>query len=196
MDGEVVKVEPPASLYRHFDANGSLLYIGVSLSTMHRLSEHQDHSHWFKQISRVEIEHYGSRALALQAERVAIKAEKPKHNIRHRWSQRDEAETQAQARYEIARQELTRTVVFHPVYHIEEVARVLGVSVANVMAAIERNELGAFELPPKQGLSAHGKPFKPKIAVTGWQLIDYLQAQESKHGPGAQARTDRHAGAR
>ena len=69
-------------LYRHFDAAGVLLYVGISLSTVHRLSQHRDDSHWFDQIKRVEIEHFPTRKQAEIAEQVAILTEAPLHNIR------------------------------------------------------------------------------------------------------------------
>lgn len=68
------------SLYRHFDADGRLLYIGVSLSPTYRLRQHRQ-SHWYEAIFRVEIEHHKSRPHALYAEAIAIMREKPLHNL-------------------------------------------------------------------------------------------------------------------
>jgi hypothetical protein len=68
------------SLYRHFDADGRLLYVGVALSALYRLSQHRIESHWFNTIAWVEIEHHRSRAHALYAEAIAIREEKPMHN--------------------------------------------------------------------------------------------------------------------
>jgi hypothetical protein len=69
------------NLYRHFDAEGALLYVGVSLSALTRLGRHRKYSHWFEKIKRVEIERFPSRAEALIAERLATWREKPLHNI-------------------------------------------------------------------------------------------------------------------
>lgn len=71
------------SLYRHFDAKGALLYIGISNNPMYRLKAHRTQSHWSDSIVRVEIEHFPCRPSALAAEAAAIKAEKPRHNQRH-----------------------------------------------------------------------------------------------------------------
>lgn len=68
-------------LYRHFDKDGALLYVGISLSAVQRLGQHKDHSHWFQQIARVEIEEHPTRAAALLAESKAIRDENPKFNI-------------------------------------------------------------------------------------------------------------------
>jgi hypothetical protein len=70
-------------LYRHFDKDGALLYIGVSLSAVERLSAHNRTARWADQIARVEIERFPTRTSVLAAEEAAIKTEKPLHNIQH-----------------------------------------------------------------------------------------------------------------
>jgi hypothetical protein len=69
------------ALYRHFDAQGRLLYVGISLSAFNRLSGHAHCSGWFARIASVTIEWYGSREDARLAERLAIFKENPKHNL-------------------------------------------------------------------------------------------------------------------
>lgn len=71
------------ALYRHFADNGDLLYVGISLSWPARTKQHSVGSHWFNQVAKVEIEHFPDRNAALEAERAAIKAEHPKHNVVH-----------------------------------------------------------------------------------------------------------------
>lgn len=66
-------------LYRHFDKEGSLLYVGVSLSAVARLFGHQK-SGWVDKISRVEIENFADRLSAERAELAAIRQERPQHN--------------------------------------------------------------------------------------------------------------------
>ena len=75
--------EGECSLYRHYDAFGRLLYIGISLSAVERLAQHKRESHWVRQIARIDITAYGSRNDARLAERRAIKRESPAHNIIH-----------------------------------------------------------------------------------------------------------------
>lgn len=80
------EANPPqleAELYRHFDAAGRLLYVGVSLSTTVRLMAHMARADWADQIATITVERFYSRTAALHAERTAIKAEKPLHNIIH-----------------------------------------------------------------------------------------------------------------
>ncbi len=70
------------SMYRCFDAEGVLLYVGISLSTIKRLGQHRLNTQWFQSINRVDIEHFDSRRLAADAEIAAIQAERPRHNIK------------------------------------------------------------------------------------------------------------------
>jgi hypothetical protein len=69
-------------LYRHFDKDNRLLYVGISYSALSRLMEgHRSQSHWFDDIVRVEIERYPTRKDAEKAELEAIGREKPLHNL-------------------------------------------------------------------------------------------------------------------
>ena len=74
------KPNPPTDLYRHYDKDNKLLYVGISLSAIKRLSGHRRHSGWYSKITRVEIEHHPSREAAEFAEMIAIWSENPKYN--------------------------------------------------------------------------------------------------------------------
>lgn len=69
-------------LYRHFDSEGTLLYIGISLSALARTAAHKS-SGWWGDVTRIEIERYPTRACALKAEEAAIRDEMPLHNKQH-----------------------------------------------------------------------------------------------------------------
>lgn len=74
------------ALYRHYDKDGVLLYVGISMRVMERLSQHtQDtnRSYWFDQIAIQTIEWFETRAEAIEAERWAIINEKPLYNKQH-----------------------------------------------------------------------------------------------------------------
>lgn len=152
------------ALYRHFDADGKLLYVGVSLSAVHRLSQHRDHSHWFRRIAKMTTEWYPSRSEALDAERMAVRNEHPECNVQLK-------ETKAQAEFRLkqeaeqSREQLVRRmVVFKPVYSMSEVAAVLGYAAGSGVPKrlISEGKLGGF---------TEGS----KTFVSGWQLIDYLE---------------------
>lgn len=70
------------ALYRHFDANDTLLYVGISVNHVSRLAQHGA-SHWFYDIARISIEWHPSTDDALAAEYEAITSEKPLHNTTH-----------------------------------------------------------------------------------------------------------------
>ncbi len=71
------------ALYRHFNATGDLLYVGISLSAVQRLGQHMEKAKWAEKIAKVTVEWHESRADAERAEREAIKREKPAHNVMH-----------------------------------------------------------------------------------------------------------------
>lgn len=72
-----------ASLYRHFDADGRLLYVGISLSSIKRLAWHIKNSSWCEDIRTITIEPFPTKALARLAEAAAIKNENPLFNKHH-----------------------------------------------------------------------------------------------------------------
>ena len=75
-------------LYRFYDANDVLLYVGISLNAAHRANTHRKDKPWWTDVARMDVQHLPTRSVALDAERAAIAAEKPLHNIIHngRWT--------------------------------------------------------------------------------------------------------------
>jgi hypothetical protein len=74
----------PTVLYRHFDAAGQLLYVGITAEARggRRWEEHEADKPWFHLVAHTTVSApYPSRALALYAEAVAIRDENPLHNI-------------------------------------------------------------------------------------------------------------------
>jgi hypothetical protein len=82
-------------LYHHFDTNGVLLYVGVSLAPISRLQHHSVSSEWFDEIVTITIERLSSREAAFKAERFAIETEKPRYNTAHLNQQWRERQTKA-----------------------------------------------------------------------------------------------------
>lgn len=70
-------------LYRHFDKDDNLLYVGLSFGAIARLQQHKALSHWFEDIAKITIEKFPSRAKASKEERIAIIEEMPLHNIQN-----------------------------------------------------------------------------------------------------------------
>lgn len=69
------------ALYRLFDADGELLYVGVARDYERRREHHAKHKSWWGDVADERLEFYPSRSEALAAERKAIRAEVPKHNV-------------------------------------------------------------------------------------------------------------------
>lgn len=70
------------TLYRLYDGAGVLLYVGISSNFSGRLAQHGRDKQWWESVASVRVEHYPDRASVEAAERVAIAAELPLHNIR------------------------------------------------------------------------------------------------------------------
>lgn len=66
-----------AAVYRHYDADQVLIYVGCSVAPIARLCEHQDGSPWGRTTATVTIEWWPTKAEALAAEAAAIQTEKP-----------------------------------------------------------------------------------------------------------------------
>lgn len=74
----------PCQLYRHFSKDGTLLYVGISLNALLRQHAHKTgRSPWYQQIAKIEIENFSSKKAALEAEKKAIKNDKPLYNVIH-----------------------------------------------------------------------------------------------------------------
>lgn len=71
-------------VYRFFDSDDHLLYIGSTSMFMRRLIEHQYHATFFADIARVTLEHHETKRGAEAAERLAIATEMPLHNVQHK----------------------------------------------------------------------------------------------------------------
>lgn len=69
------------ALYRHFDAEGRLLYVGITDGLTQRDKQHAHFSSWHDDVEETKTQWCLSRQHALDLEAVAIRHEKPIHNI-------------------------------------------------------------------------------------------------------------------
>jgi hypothetical protein len=164
-DGDCGTIVPTA-LYRHFDADDKLLYVGISLSPTYRLSQHGDCSPWFGRIARITIEWFDSRDAAMAAERQAIKAEKPECNVVH-----NRADARAAYLEELAAEscaELTRKVTrFSPSYVPSQAATAVGLTEPSIRLAMQAGELPYYPAGDKA------------VAISGWALIAFMEALQA-----------------
>lgn len=70
----------PSSVYRVFDIEGVLLYVGMALCPPNRISAHR-RKPWGHRIAYYSVEWFPDRETAKAAERAAIAREDPVHNI-------------------------------------------------------------------------------------------------------------------
>ena len=68
-------------LYRWYNKDGVLLYVGISFSALARAAQHKRNSQWFDDASYMTIEKCKNRQSALDREAEAIKLENPIWNV-------------------------------------------------------------------------------------------------------------------
>lgn len=69
------------ALYRLFDADGRLLYVGITFDLRNRWADHSQGKSWWEAVVRREVEWHETRYSAEAAEGAAILAERPAYNI-------------------------------------------------------------------------------------------------------------------
>lgn len=70
----------PVALYRHFDLNGELLYVGITNHPQLRWLQHRETSPWAWLVADTTLHWLPDRAKAAAAERRAIRTERPLFN--------------------------------------------------------------------------------------------------------------------
>lgn len=77
----VVPVDRPTAVYRFFDADDQLLYVGITHSLGTRFVAHERSSAWWPLQRSVKVVWRDTRTAALEEERAAIRDEKPLCNV-------------------------------------------------------------------------------------------------------------------
>lgn len=81
--------EIPHFVYRCFDAEDRLLYVGCSNCPPLRLEGHESVAWWWPDFAYVRNTVYPNKEAALARERIAIFEEMPRCNVKGRWLKRD-----------------------------------------------------------------------------------------------------------
>jgi excinuclease UvrABC nuclease subunit len=71
------------AVYRCWDADGRLIYIGASRSVPQRLAQHLIESWWHGIIARIEVRLFPTIEAAFAVEKAAIKELRPAFNVKH-----------------------------------------------------------------------------------------------------------------
>lgn len=91
----------PHAVYRVYDADDQLLYVGCTATALNRVASHGV-SEWWRHALYMTFEHHPNRASARDAETAAIDAEDPIYNLRRsNWSAQQANNIKAQARRRI-----------------------------------------------------------------------------------------------
>jgi hypothetical protein len=69
------------AVYRFYDLDDHLLYVGVTWNPSLRFEQHRAEKHWFGHVARADVEWYPTRAIAEDEEARAIWLEAPVHNV-------------------------------------------------------------------------------------------------------------------
>lgn len=115
-------------LYRHYDKNDVLLYLGISLTLFQRLADHKLYSIWFNEVTKITVERFNSEKNLLIAEKKAIKNEKPLYNIQH--------------------SDLKKIIEIKPILNVTKTAELIGVSRYELYRMIKD---GRFDVKPIKG---------------------------------------------
>lgn len=71
----------PTDLYRFFDSDGVLLYVGMTCAGVGRWKRHRAEKPWWPEVVSITVEHLPDRAQAALVEREAIINENPRYNL-------------------------------------------------------------------------------------------------------------------
>ncbi|HJV75458.1 MAG TPA: GIY-YIG nuclease family protein [Noviherbaspirillum sp.] len=159
------------ALYRHFDKDGILLYVGISLSALTRLGQHRENAHWFNSISDVKMEFFDSRQEAIAAEKAAIKSERPRHNIIHAEDIPQATVMNAALRERLLKILEQRIIHINPAYKLDDAALALGLPLATLKKMIDQGLISCVEL-----IDGGTR----RRIITGWQIIDALEYMQSR----------------
>ena len=91
-DRPTYDLDHPTAVYRYFDADGRLLYVGVAKDPDKRQSEHALTAAWYPYFVRREDTWHSTRSDALAEERAAVRDEMPIFNLHMSSGDPDEAE--------------------------------------------------------------------------------------------------------
>ena len=91
------------SVYRMFDQDGALLYVGATGSMPRRLQQHAGSRPWWHEVAQITVQHFDTMDEALKVELAAIIAESPRYTrppsetTRSMWQARKVQTAQAHA---------------------------------------------------------------------------------------------------
>lgn len=177
------------ALYKAFNDDNELLYIGISMRAAQRFHEHGKFSGWFEEVSKITVEWFPSREDAMDAEREAIIKYHPKYNIQHNGKKSKHSKTAddfdadgVTAKIVDGHYISAKRVELQPVYKLQEVAALLGCSGQRVSQYIDNGELGAMEWSRNTRKVKDSDEIREYVTyrVSGWQILDFLDSKGAR----------------
>lgn len=161
-------MEMTTALYRHYDANGNLLYVGVSSCPVKRTYQHSLSSHWYNKIFQITIEWFETRSEAIEAEEAAIKNEEPLHNVMSKSGCLKEKNYRKESSIfeRISICENVKTL--DAFYDIDGVCKLLKLKQSDIFFLIESKHISCFIIKTARK--------SDKILISGWHILDYLES--------------------
>lgn len=121
-------------LYRLRDADGALLYVGVTNDWPSRFKQHQRDKAWFPAVAVTEIVPIGGSRAQLEAiEKAVIQAEKPVHNVMHNLRGSPVITVAAQAKWPHSDGESKTSYMARAVKEALAASRVVNAPVTNII---------------------------------------------------------------
>lgn len=71
----------PCDVYRVYDRDGALLYVGATVNVFKRMREHKRYARWWPLADEASVTTYEDRTMARHVEAVAIRDERPRFNV-------------------------------------------------------------------------------------------------------------------
>jgi len=165
-------------LYRHFNDQKQLLYVGVSLSAITRLSQHKTHSGWFNDIASITIENFETREDVLIAETTAIQTEQPLHNIQKKIPPKKKKRATTPHIEKTTKALYNHLTVIRPMYTLQDAADLLTVPKSHIERFMRKNQLGYIQIGIRRDKRY---PDKPLYRISGWQIIAFIEYMEIKN---------------
>ncbi len=154
------------TLYRHFDSDENLLYVGISSRPWKRMVEHKV-SCWYDKIHNITLQHYESREEAIKAEREAITEENPIFNIQRYQTIKKQNEKEKQIIDNSRLNHISSIVHYRVSYSIKEVREMTGLRAMDIKELLEKDLLSYYEVSWR---------VDHKIKrIPGWSVIDLIE---------------------
>lgn len=83
VEGKIQEIKKLHRLYRMFDQNGDLIYVGITCNPPARIKQHSKEKEWFSEVTHITLEPFRTRHELEEAEKHAIRTERPKYNVMH-----------------------------------------------------------------------------------------------------------------